>query len=229
MSPDYLSATPFCFHDFKSFLLSLFWILFQVDSLSPPLLFDLVGIYHVPLLSCFRYFSACSSCLNCCVWGGLSVFWQFVVPLYCGGSSLWVGLDEWLVKVSWLGKLVSVFWWVELDFFFLECNEVSSNELWDVNGFGVTLSCLYIEAQGCVPVLLENLHGMSCSGTCWLLGGAWFQCRYGGFWMISYQWMFPGVRSSLVFSSFGLKSPASGFQSSSYSSLKTSPSIQHWW
>ena len=23
-------------------------------------------------------------------------------------------------------------------------------------------SCLYIEAQGCVPVLLENLHGMSC-------------------------------------------------------------------
>ena len=51
-----------------------------------------------------------------------------VVPLYCGGSSLWVGLDEWLVKVSWLGKLVLVFWWVELNFFSLECNEVSSNE-----------------------------------------------------------------------------------------------------
>ena len=44
-------------------------------------------------------------------------------------SSLWVGLYRWLVKVSWLGKLVSVFWWVELDFFSLECNEVSSNEL----------------------------------------------------------------------------------------------------
>ena len=27
-------------------------------------------------------------------------------------------------------------------------------------------------------MLLENLHGMSCSGTCWPLGGAWFQCRY---------------------------------------------------
>ena len=39
---------------------------------------------------------------------------------------------------------------------------------------------MYIEAQGCVPVLLENLHGISCSGTCWPLGGAWFQCRYGG-------------------------------------------------
>jgi len=28
----------------------------------------------------------------------------------------------------------------------------------------VTLVSLYIEAQGYVPVLLENLHGMSCSG-----------------------------------------------------------------
>ena len=27
-----------------------------------------------------------------------------------GVSSLWVGLYGWLVKVSWLGKLVSVFW-----------------------------------------------------------------------------------------------------------------------
>ena len=52
---------------------------------------------------------------------------------------LWVGLYGWLVKVSWLGKLVSVFWWVELYFFSLECNEMSSNELWDVYGFGVTL------------------------------------------------------------------------------------------
>ena len=33
----------------------------------------------------------------------------------------------------------------------------------------------------------------------------------------------PGVRSSLVFSGFGLKPPASGFQSYFYSSLKTSP------
>ena len=47
----------------------------------------------------------------------------------CGVSLLWVGLYEWLFKVSWLGKLVSVFWWVELDFFSLERNEVSSNEL----------------------------------------------------------------------------------------------------
>ena len=39
--------------------------------------------------------------------------------------------------------------------------------------------------------------------------------------------MFPGVRSSLMFSGFGLKPPASGFQFYFYSSLKTSPSIPH--
>ena len=46
--------------------------------------------------------------------------------------------------------------------------------------FGVTSGSLYIEAQGYAPALLENLHAMSCSGTCRLLGGAWFQCKYGG-------------------------------------------------
>ena len=48
---------------------------------------------------------------------------------YYGVSSLWVGLYQWLVKVSWLAKLVSEFWGLELDFFSLECNEVSRNEL----------------------------------------------------------------------------------------------------
>jgi len=89
-------------------------------------LFGLVGIYHVPLPA--EYFSAFSSYLDCCVWGGLSVCCKFVLPLYCGGSSLLVDLDEWLVKFSWLGKLALVFWWVELYLFSLECNEVSSSE-----------------------------------------------------------------------------------------------------
>ena len=75
---------------------------------------------------------------------------------------------------------MSVFWWMELDFFSVEWNEVSSNELCDVNGFGVTLGSLYIEAKDCVPVLLENLCGMSYSLTCWPFVGARFQCRYGG-------------------------------------------------
>ena len=80
------------------------------------------------------------------------------------------GFGGWLVKVSSLVKLLSVFWWVELDFFSLECSEVSSNELQDVYDFVVTLGSLYFGAQGCVLVLLENLCVMSCFGTCWPLG-----------------------------------------------------------
>ena len=37
-------------------------------------------------------------------------------------------MDGWLVNVSWLGKLALVFWWVALDLFSLECNEVFSSE-----------------------------------------------------------------------------------------------------
>ena len=47
-----------------------------MDSLSLPFLFGLVGIYPVPLSS--GYSSVSSSCLNCWVWGVLSVSWQFV-------------------------------------------------------------------------------------------------------------------------------------------------------
>ena len=57
---------------------------------------------------------------------------------------------------------------------------------------GLCVSCDFgqpvytVDTQVYVLALLKNLHGMSCSGTYWLLGGGWFQCRYGGFWMISY-------------------------------------------
>ena len=61
---------------------------------------------------------------------------------------------------------------MELGFFSLKCSGVTSNGLWDIKGYGRILSCLYIEAQGSVPVLLENLSGMSCFGTFWPLGGA---------------------------------------------------------
>ena len=84
----------------------------------------------------------------------------------------------------------------------------------------------YTEAQGCVPVLLENLRCMSCSGTCWPLVVLGFSVGMEAFDELL-SIMFPGVRSSLVFSGFGLKPPASGFQSYSYSRLNISPSIQH--
>ena len=90
-------------------------------------LFGLVSIYPVPLPA--EYFSSSSFCLYCCVWDGLSVFWQFVEF-----SLLWSfltvgGVVRVACQGSWLGKLVPVFWLVGLDLFSLECNEVSSNEL----------------------------------------------------------------------------------------------------
>ena len=44
------------------------------------------------------YFSAFSSCLDCCAWSGLYVFWRSEVPLYCGSFTQWVGLDNWLSR-----------------------------------------------------------------------------------------------------------------------------------
>ena len=60
------------------------------------------------------------------------------------------------VKVFWLEELALVFWWVELDLFSLEYNEMSSSEFGGVYGFGVALGSLSFNAQGCVPALLEN-------------------------------------------------------------------------
>ena len=91
---------PFLFQDFGSFSLSLFEILYQVDSLSLPLWFGLVGIYPVPLPA--TYSSVSSSRLYCYVWGGLSVFWQFVEF-----SLLWSFLTvEGVGQVAYQGFLV---------------------------------------------------------------------------------------------------------------------------
>ena len=118
---------PFCFQDFGSFSLSLFGILYQVDFLSLPLLCGFVGIYPVPLPA--GYPSVSSSVYIAVFEVAFLYSGSLWSSLYCGVSSLWVGLYGWLMKVSWLGKLVSVFWWVGLDFFSLECNEVSSYEM----------------------------------------------------------------------------------------------------
>ena len=49
-----------------------------------------------------------------------------------------------------------MFWWVELDLFSLECNEVPISEFWRVYGFDMALGSLSFNAQCCVPALLEN-------------------------------------------------------------------------
>ena len=60
--------------------------------------------------------------------------------------------------------------------------------------------------------------------------GSWVVVGFGGgmeAFLWSHSLTFLVVRRFLVFSGFGLKSPASGFQFYSSSGIKTSPSIQH--
>ena len=68
-----------------------------------------MGIYPVPLTA--GYFSAFSSCLYCCVWGVISVFWQFVEfsllwSFLAVGWVIWVACQGFLVREAYVGVLV---------------------------------------------------------------------------------------------------------------------------
>ena len=100
---------PFLFQDFGSFSLSIFGILYQVDSLSLPLLFDSVGIYPIPLPA--GYSSVSSSWLYCCIWGSLSIFWEFVEfsllwSFLVVGGVVSVACQGFLVREACVGVLV---------------------------------------------------------------------------------------------------------------------------
>ena len=47
-------------------------------------------------------------------------------------------------------------WWIELDLVSLKGSVFSISEFGGVDGFGMALGSLSFNAQGCVPVLLEN-------------------------------------------------------------------------
>ena len=72
----WISFTISIWNSLEILIASVFGILYQVDSLSLPLLFGLVGISPVPLP--VVYSSISSSCSYCFIWGGRSVFWKFV-------------------------------------------------------------------------------------------------------------------------------------------------------
>ena len=67
-----------------------------------------------------------------------------MVPFYCGGFSQWVEFDDWLVKVSWLGKLalVGAWNWISSLWSARECLVVSFEM---VCVFGVTLGSLHVD------------------------------------------------------------------------------------
>ena len=91
------------------FSLSLFGIISQVDSVSLPLLFGLVVNPPVPLPA--GYSSVSSFWLYCCVWGSLSVFWEFVEfsllwNFLTVGGVVSVACQGFLVREACVGVLV---------------------------------------------------------------------------------------------------------------------------
>ena len=79
---------------------------------------------------------------------GFSLLWRFL-PM--GGIGR-VACQGFLVTEASFCVLVGLRW----IFFSLECSGVSSSEFLGVYEFGVTFGLLYFNAQGYVPVLLEN-------------------------------------------------------------------------
>ena len=71
------------------------------------LLFSPLGFNHVP--SSAGCFSVILFCLIYCVCDPF-LGWKAVVPLKYGVYLSWVGLNQCLVMVSWLGGFVCVFW-----------------------------------------------------------------------------------------------------------------------
>ena len=101
--------TPFLFQDFGSFSLSIFGIISHIDPLCLPLWFGLVGISPVPLPA--GYSSVSSSWLYCCIWGGPSVFWEFVEfsllwSFLAVGGVVPVACQGFLVREACVGVLV---------------------------------------------------------------------------------------------------------------------------
>ena len=110
-------CAPLYFQDFGSSLLSLLWILFQVDCPFSLHLFGLVGFYHAPSSACFSVFSFC---LIYYVWGSpfcrlkdysSSYFWSLspmaeVGPVSSEGFLL--GRGDWCLcsnRWSWILSL----------------------------------------------------------------------------------------------------------------------------
>ena len=76
---------------------------------------------------------------------------------------------------------------------------MSSNELWDVYGLGVTLSCLYLGSQGCVPccwrICLVCL-ALKLVGPCVVLGFSAGMEEFDKLLSINVPWSqeLPGIR-----------------------------------
>ena len=168
---------PFCFQDFGLSLLSLFWILFHIDSLFPPHIFGLVDFYLIP--STTGYFSVFSFCLVYCALSLLSPGWKFIVPLNCGVTPtlcgwVWISACEGFLVGGVGTSEVPVVSSMELDLISLKGSALSSIEFGCIYWFGIALGNLSANVQHCVPVLLKELTWGIWYWGLLAFGWAWF-------------------------------------------------------
>ena len=91
--------------NFMEFELCTIWrYLCQIDCyfLFICLVLCFFFFYHVfSSAACFLVFSFC---LIYYIWSLLSLAWKVIILLICGVCSQWMGLDQYLLKVSWWGE-----------------------------------------------------------------------------------------------------------------------------
>ena len=165
----------FYFQDFGWFLLSLLWILFQVDCLFPLHLLGQVVFYLAP--SAAAYSSVFPFCLTYCFWGLLFSGCKFVIPIvfWClspvfkFGSVACVGFlvegTGACVLVSWI---LSV-WWAGLRL---------------VVCFGVSVNLIWFQA---VSLLMVGVVLLSCSLFAWGFQH-WSLLAVGWSWVLVLRW-----------------------------------------
>ena len=148
-------------------LLSLLWIIFQVDCLFPLHLFGLLGFYLAPSSAvCFSVFSFC---LTYCVSGLLFAGCRLVVIIVFDVCPQWLRFVQWIVLSSWWRGLVPLFWRMRLDLIFLVGRTTSGGAFWGVCELIMILGSLSANGWGCVPVLLVVWHRVSSTVACWSL------------------------------------------------------------
>ena len=135
------------FQDFGSSVLSLLWILFQVDCLSLLHLVIFAGFYFAPSIA--TYSSIISFCLTVFVCGLLSAGCLTVVPLASGVCPL---VDE-VVPVApadfLVRRTVPDIWWMELGLVPPVAMTLSGS-----CEFSMTLVSLSVDECACIPVVL---------------------------------------------------------------------------
>ena len=163
----YLSVTPFYFQNFGYSLLSLLWILFQVEWLFPLDLFFLFFNHVSSSVACFSVFSFH---LIYCVWGLFSAGCKVIAPLICGICPPWV---------CWTSALWRFSDWGDFHLHSFGWNWILS--LWKAMSCPVVCFCVSMDLVWLWVACL--LMGSTSFLICWRFGMRHPALVFAGHWM----------------------------------------------